>query len=70
MSITGIDILYINDDFLSDWHILATYIMAHMKKIEKCNNSETFQKCVLYIYTQIDIKKYDKKYFCFGNFRF
>ena len=44
LKITRIDIIYIKDDFLSDEHILETYIMTHMKKNEKCNNLETFQK--------------------------
>ena len=44
LKITRSDILYIKDDFLSDRHILVTYIMTHMKKIDKCNNLETFQK--------------------------
>ena len=33
LKISRIDILYIKDDFLSNGHILATYIMTHMKKI-------------------------------------
>ena len=41
LKITRIDIIYIKDDFLSDEHILETYIM---KKNEKCNNLESFQK--------------------------
>ena len=65
--IKRIDILYIKDDFLSDGDILETYIMKHMKNVIIWR---LFKNCVKYIYTQIYIKKYDKKYFCCGNFRF
>ena len=47
--------------FLLDGHILATYIMTYMKKIEKCNNSETFQKlCFLSILKRFTHLKYYK----------
>ena len=67
LKITRIDILYIKDEILSDEHILPTYIVTHMKNVII---QRLFKNCVFSSYTQIYINKYDKEYFCFGNFRF